>query len=65
MSADEISNDVDLHGTVVVIVQRGHLMMEKCTDADGGLPSQHYDAPDTKTSCKQVVKDNRVSHAVR
>ena len=50
---------------VMVIVQRGHLAIDKCSDADGGVPSKVYDAPDTKTSCKEVIKDNRISHAVR
>jgi len=50
---------------VMVIIQRGHLAIDKCSDADGGVPSKVYDAPDTKTSCKEVIKDNRISHAVR
>jgi hypothetical protein len=65
MSADEIAREVDMHGKITVTVQRGHRVMEEGSKENGGLPRNGHYAPDTNISCREVVKDNRVSHAVR
>jgi hypothetical protein len=65
MSAEEISNDADMFGKVTVSVQRGHRVVGQCSETGFGGPWDPYDAPDTKISSKQVIKDNRVSHTVR
>jgi hypothetical protein len=64
MSTDEIEREVDMHGKITVTLQRGHRMVEENSEADVDVLWEGYDVPDTKVSSKQVVKDNRVSHAV-
>jgi hypothetical protein len=62
MAADEVAQDVDMHGKIVITVWRGFL---KKNAVRAKKLWTDYDAPDTKVSSKEVVKDSRVSHAVR
>jgi hypothetical protein len=66
MATDEIARDVDMHGKIVVTVSRGNLVKrtKQCDSGEAKL-WKGYDAPDTKILSKQVVKDSRVSHAVK
>jgi hypothetical protein len=59
MDADEVARDVDMHGKIVVRIQRGHL--SRFTP----VPCGNYDAPDTEASSKKVVQDNNASHTVK
>lgn len=66
MDAYEILRDADMHGKIMVTVQRGNLIAR--TEYSGPGASRLHDgnvAPNTKISSKEVIKDNRVSHAVR
>lgn len=65
MDAYEVQRDVDMHGKIMVSVQRGNLTMSECSDPGASRLHDGNVAPDTKISSKQVIKDNRVSHAVR
>jgi hypothetical protein len=66
MDADEVAREADIHGKIVVTVQRGNLV-KKPESSNPGVDVlwNGYEAPDTKVSSKNVVKDNHVSHAIR
>lgn len=65
MTAEEIANNTDMHGKIKVTVQRGRTVLRKSKHPRAVKLWEGYDAPDTKISSKDVVKDNRVSHAVK
>jgi hypothetical protein len=65
VDAEEVSRDPDTHGKIVLIVQRGDLTKTESSDPYASVLWNGYDAPDTKISSKQVIKDSRVSHAAR
>jgi hypothetical protein len=67
MTADEVAKDVDMHGKIVITISRGSLKERKARRRGARVTKlwTGYDAPDTKVSSKQVVKDSRVSHAVK
>jgi len=63
MTADEVAKDSERHGKIMVTVERGKLVkIGRCKKGDALW--DYYEPPDTKISSKEVVKDNRVSHAV-
>jgi hypothetical protein len=64
MDADEISRDSERHGKIIVTVERGDLVKIGCPQKGDRLLWDQYEPPDTKISSKEVVKDNRVSHAI-
>lgn len=66
MTPDEVARLADMHGKLVIMVQRGKF--SKATKFEPIMPckkSEIIHLPDTKISSKMVVKDNRVSHAVK
>jgi hypothetical protein len=65
MSDDQIAQDVDMHGKIVITVERGKREKTECRDPFAAQLWDGYDAPDTKISSKRVVKDSCVSHAVK
>lgn len=64
MAADEVARDVDMHGKIVVTVERGRLKKLRRSERGPKLWTS-YDAPDTKVSSKDVVKDHCVANAVK
>ena len=65
MNAEEIANNANMHGKIKVTVQRGCEVEKKSKHPRAVKLWEGYDAPDTKISSKDVVKDNRVSHAIK
>ena len=65
MNAEEIANNANMHGKIKVTVQRGREVEKKSKHPRAVKLWEGYDAPDTKISSKDVVKDNRVSHAIK
>jgi hypothetical protein len=64
MTTDEVKRDSERHGKIIVTVERGNIVKIGRPKKGDEMLWDYYQPPDTKISSKEVVKHNRVSHAV-
>lgn len=63
MDQSQIERSIARHGKITVRVKRG--LARPPSTASEPILWNGYDAPDTESSSKSVVKDNQISHAIR
>ena len=64
MDKERVAKDVDVHGKIVVEIQRGEVVKPVGETTERPL-SNGYLMPETQFSSKEVNKDNHVSHSIR
>lgn len=64
MDEERVSQNVDIHGKIVVKIQRGEVVKPVEETTEWPL-SNGYHLPETQFSSKEVIKDNHVSHSIR
>lgn len=64
MDKGRVSQDVDIHGKIVVKIQRGEVVNPTEETTEWPL-ANGYRLPETQFSSKEVIKDNHVSHSIR